>query len=154
MNVTMAMRRKTCLHASAHQHLWFDDLHVFSWGVCMANRDILRQSFTGSVLKRRGFHIDWLSPESPGWGGGVGVEPPGGLRPTLKQILLLPYSWSSQYPGHEGVHFFMIIFAMNTKSRCPIITSKIIMSNGSIAAAWASLIPHGFTFALRLWYSG
>lgn len=28
------------------------------------------------------------------------------------------------------------------------------MSDGSIAAAWASLIPHGFAFALRLWYSG
>lgn len=28
----------------------------------MANRDILRQSFTGSVLKRRGFHIDMVKP--------------------------------------------------------------------------------------------
>lgn len=57
MNVIVAMRIKTRLHSSALQHLWFDDLHVFSLRVCMANLDVLRQSFTSSVLKRRGFHI-------------------------------------------------------------------------------------------------
>lgn len=62
MNVIVAMRIKTRLHTSALQHLWFDDLHVFSLGVCMANWDILRQSFIGSVLKRRGFHIDMVKP--------------------------------------------------------------------------------------------